>query len=87
MTEKILLKINWDDIHRHFPKAVRSGIISNTCKAHVIIPTTHNYAILSEFKTCVDEWHLADMQIITNKFGFLTFELAWDNNYHIEIDV
>lgn len=87
MTEKILLKINWDDIHRHFPKAVRSDILNDTYKAHVIIPTAHNYTILSELKTCVDEWHLADVKIVPNEVGFLTFELAWENNYHIEIDV
>lgn len=87
MTEKILLKLDWDDIKRHFPKAERSGIITNTFNTNVIIPTTHNYAILSELKTCVNEWHVLDVNITPNEAGFLTFELAWENSYHIEINV
>lgn len=87
MTEKILIKIDWNDICKHFPKAVKNGILNNLYRPHLIIPTTYNSTKLSELKTCVDEWHLADVKLTHNGEGFITFELTWNDNYQIEVDV
>lgn len=86
MTQKILLKITWDDIHRYFGKAVREGIIRNTTAPRIIIPTTIEFAYFSELKQCVEDWKALDAKIIINEGGFIDYEIAWSNDYQIEVD-
>lgn len=87
MTQKILLKINWEDIHRYFDKAVRSGILKDLYHPHIRIPTTHKSILFTELKQCVEEWNALDVKINVNVVGFITYEIAWSDNYQIEVEV
>lgn len=87
MTKKTLLKINWEDIHRYFGKAVRSGILTDLYHPHIIIPTTHKSTLFSELKQCVEEWNALDVKINVNEVGFITYEIAWGDNYQIEVEL
>lgn len=87
MTEKIVIKINRDDIHRFFPNANVEGILNNVDKPHIIIPTNDPTALLSELANCVMEWKATDVKITSTLKGYFTFEITWSDNYQIEIDV
>lgn len=87
MTEKILLKITWDDIRRYFGKAIRECIMKNTPGPRIIIPTKIEFVYFSELKQCIEDWKALDARITTDDGGFIVYEIAWDNNYCIELDV
>lgn len=87
MTQKILLKINWEDIHKYFPKAVRSGVLTDLYHPHIVIPTAHKSILFTELKQCVEEWNALDVKINVNEVGFITYEIAWSNDYQIEVKV
>ena len=87
MTEKILIKIDWKDIRKYFPKAIKYGIMRNTTAPRIIIPTTIEFAYFSELKQCVEDWKALDAKITINEGGFIGYEIAWGNDYQIEVDV
>lgn len=87
MTQKILLKITWEDIRSHFRKAVREGVMINTNEQRIIIPTTSEIAFFSELKECVEDWFAMNAKITIIEGGFIGYEIVWSDNYQIEVKV
>lgn len=59
-----------------FPKGSENGILNDLYQPQLIIPTTYNSVNLSKLKTCVNEWHTADVKLTPNEGGCLTFHLT-----------
>lgn len=87
MTEKILIKIDWKDIRKYFPKAIRYGIMRNTNEPQIVIPTSSEYYYFTKLKQCVEEWKASEIKISIVEGGFITYEIVWNNDYQIEVDV
>lgn len=90
MTEKKLIKINWEDICKFFPNTMRSAISKSTIGTtytHIFIPTDSTIAHFNELKNCVKEWHVTDIHIVVMNNAHITYEIVWDNKYQIELKV
>lgn len=87
MVEKNLLKLNKSDIEKYFPKMCQEGILNDTTKPKIIIPTTSKMVAYPQLEDCKWRWKAANIWIEINQFGFLTFTIAWESNYQIEVEI
>lgn len=87
MTEKTLIKIDWKDIVKYFPNAERCAILQDTAQPRILIPTTSFLHYFSYIQNCITEWKANNVKIRATLNGLLEFEIIWDENFSVEVEV